>query len=472
MQAHLTDTLKPHTPRQRISWYAKWIVVIACVIWFTRFAYLRITLRPTPRPEYWEGQIAALDPPGPNALSVTEARRVFSNSGWQPISMAHQAWEPSDLLRGKWDSARPDVQLFEAAFRSAAFEAARAEVLRAVRVGWPLDFMPVPNAIHVTMFGAANWGRTLVAHSRWLRETSGPTETAFEDWRTALQLGRQLCRADLVEVLYGGSMEALVAREMMIAAREPHAQIEVRALADFAAQLQPLPFNPADLFESERLTEHSLLEHCFVRHGGDWLDISECVFNWPQPYGGTHPAPTRIWNLASPVFHDLATARRRVDAQYAYLHSLPNLQVCERLRVADDSITNDSMIGILDGVHVLRWRELVHCVRLCYVNKTALEAGIASLALAEFHRSHGHYPEKLEELVPKFLHHVPIDYGDRKALRYRRLDHDEYLLYSIGVDGKDDGGRIDGSFARLRFAFYPEEPDVVFSSVRRPEGYK
>ena len=50
-------------------------VVLALGGWFGRFAYLRIALRPTPRPEYWEAQLAALDPPG-----------IPRSSGWVPAT--------------------------------------------------------------------------------------------------------------------------------------------------------------------------------------------------------------------------------------------------------------------------------------------------------------------------------------------------------------------------------------------------
>jgi hypothetical protein len=45
-------------------------------------------------------------------------------------------------------------------------------------------------------------------------------------------------------------------------------------------------------------------------------------------------------------------------------------------------------------------------------------------------------------LIPEFLDKVPTDPYDGKPLRYRRLD-DGVVVYSIGRDGKDDGGKLD-----------------------------
>ena len=52
----------------------------------------------------------------------------------------------------------------------------------------------------------------------------------------------------------------------------------------------------------------------------------------------------------------------------------------------------------------------------------------------------GHYPQKLDELSPKYLFTVPKDFFSGQPLLYR-LDPKGYTLYSVGPNGKDDGGR-------------------------------
>jgi hypothetical protein len=66
-----------------------------------------------------------------------------------------------------------------------------------------------------------------------------------------------------------------------------------------------------------------------------------------------------------------------------------------------------------------------------------------AFALAWYQRDHGRYPEKLEALAPKYLAKVPSDRFSGKALIYRPADKG-YLLYSVGVNGKDEGGRSFG----------------------------
>jgi hypothetical protein len=63
-----------------------------------------------------------------------------------------------------------------------------------------------------------------------------------------------------------------------------------------------------------------------------------------------------------------------------------------------------------------------------------------AFALAAYRSDNGRYPAKLDELAPKYLAAVPGDLFSGKALVYRP-DEKGYLLYSVGVNGRDEGGR-------------------------------
>lgn len=63
------------------------------------------------------------------------------------------------------------------------------------------------------------------------------------------------------------------------------------------------------------------------------------------------------------------------------------------------------------------------------------------LALRAYKAEHGSYPNRLDALAPHYLAHVPDDpFALSTPLRYRRLGK-TFLLYSVGPDGKDDGGK-------------------------------
>jgi len=65
---------------------------------------------------------------------------------------------------------------------------------------------------------------------------------------------------------------------------------------------------------------------------------------------------------------------------------------------------------------------------------------VTAIALKRFQLKHGNYPEKLSDLTPEFLPSVPLDPVDGQPLRYRRNVGGTFLLYSVGENGKDNGG--------------------------------
>lgn len=65
---------------------------------------------------------------------------------------------------------------------------------------------------------------------------------------------------------------------------------------------------------------------------------------------------------------------------------------------------------------------------------------ITAIALERHRLRHGSYPGSLTVLVPDVLREVPVDLQDAQPLRYRREANGEFLLWSIGKNGVDDGG--------------------------------
>jgi hypothetical protein len=66
---------------------------------------------------------------------------------------------------------------------------------------------------------------------------------------------------------------------------------------------------------------------------------------------------------------------------------------------------------------------------------------ITALALERYRTRHGSYPAELADLVPDTLDVVPIDFMDGQPLRYRLTEDGHFLLYSVGLDCVDNGGR-------------------------------
>ncbi len=82
---------------------------------------------------------------------------------------------------------------------------------------------------------------------------------------------------------------------------------------------------------------------------------------------------------------------------------------------------------------------------------------IIELALRAYQLEHGTLPDRLEQLTPEFLMALPLDPFDPDShpLRYVRAD-DGSIVYSVGADGKDDGGR---AAARNAYGGYDKDCD-------------
>ncbi len=77
-----------------------------------------------------------------------------------------------------------------------------------------------------------------------------------------------------------------------------------------------------------------------------------------------------------------------------------------------------------------------------YCDRAAQHGPLArvALALAVHKAERGAYPASLAALAPGILKMVPADRFSGEPLRYRREDGG-YVLYSVGVDLDDDGGK-------------------------------
>ncbi|MDP9174460.1 MAG: hypothetical protein M3O30_11420 [Planctomycetota bacterium] len=83
----------------------------------------------------------------------------------------------------------------------------------------------------------------------------------------------------------------------------------------------------------------------------------------------------------------------------------------------------------------LSQRLLVTCARIEATDACAQTA----VAMTRYRLDNGALPSHLQNLVPKYLEAVPTDPFDGQPLRLA-IKKNQWIIYSIGPDGKDDGG--------------------------------
>jgi hypothetical protein len=96
----------------------------------------------------------------------------------------------------------------------------------------------------------------------------------------------------------------------------------------------------------------------------------------------------------------------------------------------------------LDPVSGLWFSSFEKVVKASVRNQAWLRCAYVGLAVERYRQAHHRWPDSLAALAPEFLHDLPSDPYNGSPLKYRRLD-DGVVIYSVGPDGQDDGGKLD-----------------------------
>ncbi len=147
-----------------------------------------------------------------------------------------------------------------------------------------------------------------------------------------------------------------------------------------------------------------------------------------------------LWFLDSPVYRvfflpdDLASYRRYVQAAQG-LAARPYAEAREAWK-------KSPFVGIPKDTGLLTDLLLPDASK-CAEATAQADAWhrVAQLALAveDYRVQTGRFPNRLEELTPALLPGIPIDPFTGKPLRFRK-DEQDFLVYSVGLDGKNDDG--------------------------------
>ncbi len=115
------------------------------------------------------------------------------------------------------------------------------------------------------------------------------------------------------------------------------------------------------------------------------------------------------------------------------------------------SASLDQLNARIDGLtnSLMRFRYLITLVATPNFKRAVLKSvqvetqrrlAVTAIALERYRRQHGQYPPSLDALVPQCLPFVPRDCMSGQPLRYQPRDRETFLLYSVGEDGRDNGG--------------------------------
>ncbi len=287
-----------------------------------------------------------------------------------------------------------------------------------------------------------------------LRLGEGKQQEAWQDLIAAHRLSRHLSHgATLIESLVGIAV-GQVAHNATVAYLE-RADLTSRQLLDRLKELQDLPplMPMADKVAlGERFMFLDSLQ--LIRRGGGFEGAGKKpteeelrgldMIDWEPALRNGNKQYDRM--AAAMRLPDRAAREKEFDAIGKDLKELvkKNRDFAELQKLIKNG-AGDKEIGKQIGKEIgdVLIALLVPAIRKVQDSSDRAQQVVRNLhvafALAAYHKDNGRYSAKLSDLAPKYLSAVPNDLFAGKSLIYKPGEKG-YLFYSVGVNGKDDGG--------------------------------
>lgn len=227
-------------------------------------------------------------------------------------------------------------------------------------------------------------------------------------------------------------------------------------LQDLAHTLGTQDYSPEDWFNGERLWFYDYLQRAYTDDGQGGGHITSHGLDAAQMYDhngllNAPPSAARTATIAAglPIAAALIGPRDEMRQLYDSLMDQTLIELRQPLWQPNDAETVEAKVDRLntrtrDGIRyspIMVFFPSVTGVRRSLQAQEGYRDGVlVGIALELYRRAAEDYPQALNDLVPTYLPRVPTDRLTGDPVRYI-LTETGPVVYSIGVDGDDDGGR-------------------------------
>ncbi|MDY3561274.1 hypothetical protein R5W23_002549 [Gemmata sp. JC673] len=281
-----------------------------------------------------------------------------------------------------------------------------------------------------------------------LRAHEGKLDAAWVDLIACHRLGLHLMHGGtFIESLVGIAVRAIAANATL--AYLEHTDLTSQQLLAKLKELQDLPAAPpaADVVDlGERLNALDVLQ--MVRSGKDGPDHPTPegaqaldMIEWEPAFRKMNAAFDQM--VAAMRLTDRAAREKQLNAVGTDLDEVArknrDLNILQKWARANNP---GKFVGkeIGDVLSALVMPGLQKC-QWSFDRATQTDRNLQlAFALAAYRKDTGRYPAKLADLAPKYMAAVPDDLFTGKPLTYQPAEKG-YFFYSVGENGKDDGGR-------------------------------
>lgn len=471
----------------RRRWWVRLALAVVLVPWFGHFAYTRWTGKPVKpldlygvHPTAWD---AVLSVPGPAVdrtrdmvaaiqslpplPTVPVPTTVPAGMAWVPASNSAESLssqvstpgrslgapnavappapsftvEPDCALCGEWKPQdryhlQQIISYLEQPATSAALEKIRSLAGQPYCLSHSSSGMGGPAG--GALASVRQVAKLLTSRSRYCIAHKQDFAGALQDIDTALQLAADTEREHIIgSVLTGMAVRGLVCSEVSLWEKEfdlstdqrrqvaeliQRHQIDAAALAIASSETEvQLARSVLDMLYTKDARENGWLVLHRQKRGLDWLACE---------------------NLLSPFFDDRREMLGRLDLIQSDARKALTARPEEGLQTRLTQTFTErfpttprlSFVAPATGP----------CEMLSFLlHANAYGAAVITIhAVEAYRRRHGAYPSELSSLVPEMLASLPPDPCSRSQapLRYRLDETEGYVLYSVGIDGQDQGG--------------------------------
>jgi hypothetical protein len=299
----------------------------------------------------------------------------------------------------------------------------------------------------------------------------GDAQSAYEDVIALLGVTRQAGESPfLVSGLVTLQIEGFACdaiEHVMIAAPGLWSD---RQIAGLAHRLSVGHYDVAAWFDSERMSMRDMVQRLYTDDGHGDGTITYAGLKWLTGImSSSNPGESwpndelmlmqreRLLAPGMPLAAGIMASRAELEKEYDKLFAMAKVDVQTPLWKKHDTM-DDAVIQLVRSQWLrLKYAPILYTLSaidsFCMSLERArgrVEGVMIGLALELYHRENGHWPASLEELSPRWLPAVPVDRINGGPLGYRIVDN-RPVVYSLGNDTDDDGGRRPASSKRHEY---------------------
>jgi len=382
-------------------------------------------------------------------LSVSPPQMADRDNAAFDCKLAYEAFgsyeDLPDEYDEKWTSSLGANAVDPKDAKLRAFLGGKAEALRLVRRGatkrgcWvEIGSDPTDPFSKVPILLSAQALAELLGLSARFRAADGDANGAVEDFNAMVPIGEGVgMRPELVQILAGMRIDDLtfetmqsladggkltiadLARLRVDGSLSWHRQFQRAMVMEEAYRLGIL----AGVAEGRlSLTDLRLVHRQGRELSASWpVDLAYRIFLLPQDVDDNARFSAELRDAAAMQYPQAAAGWKKLEAESAA-----------------------SLQGLIVRQLIPRYAQASSYAAEADARRAA--AGTA-VAACRYRIARGQWPDKLDDLVPAYLIVSPIDPFDGKPLRWKS-GGEKIVIYSVGPDGKDDGGAAYDSKAK------------------------